>query len=58
MFLNNNINNNKISNEISGKKEIYNTFKFIDYKLSVKFKKFFEDQKSLTVNKITNLFVY
>ena len=58
MFLNNNINNNKISDEISGKKEIYYTFEFLDDKLSVEFKKFFEGKKSLTINKITNLFTY
>ena len=58
MFLNNNINNNKISEEISGKKVISNAFQFLEDKISDEFKGIFEDKKNMTINKITNLFIY
>mgnify|MGYP003571335013 CR=1 FL=1 len=58
MFLNNNINNNKISEEISGKKVISNDFQFLEDKISDEFKGIFEDKKNMTINKITNLFIY
>ena len=59
IFLNNNKNNSKISDKISGKKEISEFFEFLnDIKLSDDFKGIFEEKKTLTIDKITNLFIY
>lgn len=58
IFLNNNINNNKIADEISGKKDISSAINFLDDKLSEEFKEIFENKKNMTINKITNLFIY
>ena len=61
MFINNNRNDNKIKDKISGKKEISNVFEFLDDKIfeeSDEFKSIFENNKNLTINKISNLFVF
>ena len=64
IFLNNNKNNDKISDKISGTKEISETFKILnDIEISEDFKKIFEEgeedkKKNLTINKTTNLFIY
>ena len=71
MFLNNNINNNKISDKIGGKNDIANTFEFLGDKITDKFKEIFKKEKkensennqnqrsnNLTIGKTTNLFLY
>ncbi len=64
IFLNNNKNNDKISDKISGTKEISETFKILnEIEISEDFKKIFEEgeedkKKNLTINKTTNLFIY
>ena len=48
MFLNNNINNNKISDKIGGKNDIANAFEFLGEKISIskEFKKIFKKENS------------
>ena len=61
MFINNNRNNSKIMDKIAGKKEISNVFEFLDDKIleeSEEFKSIFENKKNLTINKISNLFIF
>ena len=59
IFLNNNRDNEKISDKILGKNEIYKVFSEMkDIKISEDFKSLFEQQKDLTINKTTNLFIF
>ena len=59
IFLNNNKNNSKISDKISGTKEISEVFKVLNgVNISSEFKGIFEDKNTLTINKTTNLLMY
>ena len=59
IFLNNNKDNNKISDKISGTKEISEVFKVLNgVNMSSEFKGIFEDKNTLTINKTTNLLMY
>jgi deoxycytidylate deaminase len=59
IFLNNNKNNEKISDKIAGAKEIFEVFGVLnDIKLSDEFKEIFNEKNNLTINKTTNLFIF
>ena len=58
IFLNNNRNNNKLTDKISGSNEISNIFDHMEQNISDEFKEIFEGKKNLTINKIVNLLEY
>ena len=59
MFINNNKNNENISDKIGGTKEIFEVFGVLnDIKLSDEFKGIFNEKNNLTINKLTNLFIF
>lgn len=59
IFLNNNKENKKILDKIASKNEISDIFGVLnDIEISEEFKKIFIGKKNMTIDKITNLFIY